>query len=338
MKTLSAMKISVIVPVLNEENTICALLDGLCGQTRRPDEIVITDGGSTDNTAKLVEAYDSNGVKIRLFRELAALPGRGRNIGTANAENDWIAFIDAGIRPDPRWLEYLESAALADPELEVVYGSWEPVTDTFFKECAAISYVPPPNSRNGKSMRPHSIASCLIQRRVWRLVGGFPEHLRSAEDLLFMNEVERAGVRIGHAELAMVRWDLKDAIYPTFLRFITYSRNNIRAGLWKHWQRAIFRRYLFLAVAAILAIGSGWRWLAVPILFWMGLLFLRAIVAIRRNLDVYPAKIGKNILRLFLLVPILAVLDAAAMIGAVIWLFKDKFASDAALTGAKNGA
>ena len=332
------MKISVIVPVLNEGNTICALLDGLCGQTRRPDEIVITDGGSTDNTRELVEAYDGNGVKIRLFRELAALPGRGRNIGTANAENDWIAFIDAGIRPDPQWLEYLESAALANPELEVVYGSWEPVTDTFFKECAAISYVPPPNSLHGKSMRPRSIASCLIRRRVWRLVGGFPENLRSAEDLLFMNEVERAGVRIGHAERAMVRWELKDAIYPTFIRFITYSRNNIRAGLWKQWQRAIFRRYLFLAVTAILAIAFGWRWLAVPVLFWTALLFLRAIIAIRRNLEVYPAKIGKNILRLFLLVAILAVLDAAAMIGAMIWLFKDKFSSDAALTGAKNGA
>ena len=45
-------------------------------------------------------------------------------------------------------------------------------------------------------MRPRFIASALMRRRVWETVGGFPEHLRSAEDLLFMNQVDEANFRI----------------------------------------------------------------------------------------------------------------------------------------------
>ena len=51
------MRVSVIATVYNERASIQRLLDSLAAQTRRPDEVVICDGGSTDGTAELVEAY-----------------------------------------------------------------------------------------------------------------------------------------------------------------------------------------------------------------------------------------------------------------------------------------
>ena len=71
------MRISVVVPVRNEENSIRELLDGLLSQTRAPDEVVITDGGSTDSTALIIESYIERGAPVRLIRTSAALPGRG---------------------------------------------------------------------------------------------------------------------------------------------------------------------------------------------------------------------------------------------------------------------
>jgi glycosyltransferase involved in cell wall biosynthesis len=71
------MRVSVIVPVRNEERSIRALLDSLLGQTRMPDEIVITDGGSIDATTQIIEEYIQRGAPVRLIREGAALPGRG---------------------------------------------------------------------------------------------------------------------------------------------------------------------------------------------------------------------------------------------------------------------
>ena len=74
------MRISVVVPVLNEEQSIRALLDGLLCQTRLPKEIVIVDGGSSDATPRIVEEYKAKTDWVRLIREVDALPGRGRNV------------------------------------------------------------------------------------------------------------------------------------------------------------------------------------------------------------------------------------------------------------------
>ena len=319
------MRISVIVPVLNEADSIRALLDSLLGQTRPPDEIVITDGGSTDGTPDVVEEYARRGAPVRLLREPGALPGRGRNVAASQAAHEWLAFIDAGIRPAQDWLERLVERAESSDGAEVVYGAWQPVTDTLFTECAAIAYVPPPAEVDGCGMmRPRFIASSLMRREVWRAAGGFPEHLRSAEDLLFMGAVEEAKFRTVYAPEALVHWQIQPTLWRTFRRFATYSRNNIRAGLWASWQRAVFRRYAVILICALPAAVFGPRWLPAVLAPWLLLLAARAVAAIRRNRRAYPAGLARNAARLIVLVPLVAALDAAALLGSVDWFLRDK--------------
>ena len=320
------MKVSVVVPVRDEERSIRALLDSLLAQTRPPDEIVITDGGSTDATPQIIEEYIQNGAPVRLIRAGAALPGRGRNLGAAQASHEWVAFTDAGIRLESNWLEALVAKAEADDSIDVVYGSWQPVTDTFFKQCAAIAYVPPPTLHDGIITRPRFIASTLLRREAWRAVNGFPEELRSAEDLLFMDRVENAGYRFVFEPRAQVHWDLRPTLWATFKRFVVYSRNNIRAGLFWQWQATVlFKYYGVLAVllAAVLIFKPSLVWF--PIAAWLLLLMARAAVAIRRNRFCYPASFLQNVVRGATVMSLLAVLDAAAIMGSIQWLLLDCF-------------
>src|SRR5215210_673154 len=118
------MKVSIVVPVRNEEASIRELLDSLLAQTRPPDEIVITDGGSTDATPQIIEEYIRDGAPVRLVRAGPALPGRGRNLGAAQATHEWLGFTDAGIRLANNWLEALVTKAGEDDSVDVVYGSW----------------------------------------------------------------------------------------------------------------------------------------------------------------------------------------------------------------------
>lgn len=317
-------RVSIIVPVKNESATIALLLDDLMGQTHRPAEIIVTDGGSTDGTIAIIEAYEKSGVRVRLLREQAALPGRGRNVAAERALCEWLAFIDAGIRPAPDWLAKLVERIELEPETDVVYGNWEPVTESFFEECAAIAYVPPPIEIDGELIRPTHIPSSLMRREVWRAVGGFPEHLRSAEDLLFMNKIEEAGFRIARAPQAVVWWSIQPTLWRTFKRFVSYSRHNIRAGLWKQWQAAIFKRYALLALVAALAFVFGKWWLLVTVALWLLMLAARGVVAIGRNARIFPAGVGRNALRLLMLIPIIATLDAATFAGSLDWVLRDK--------------
>jgi len=321
----SNMKVSVIVPVRDEEESIRELLDGLMEQTRLPDEIIITDGGSIDSTPQIIEEYISNGAPVRLIRAGEALPGRGRNLAAAEAHSEWLGFTDAGIRPAKDWLEALVRRVEEDDTLDVVYGSWTPVTDTFFKECAAIAYVPPPTIRQGTVVRPRFIASTLLRRHAWEAVKGFPENLRSGEDLIFMDRVESAGFRFVHEPAAHVQWDLRPTFLSTFKRFLVYSRNNIRAGLWRQWQATILTRYLMILMLLIGALIVDRRWFWIPLTLWLAMIATRAVVSIRRNRFCFPGSFLRNIRRAILVIAILTALDVAAIIGSIQWLMLDWF-------------
>jgi glycosyltransferase involved in cell wall biosynthesis len=318
------MRVSVIVPVRNEEHSIRALLDSLLGQTRRPDEIVITDGGSSDATAQIVGEYIKRGDPVQLIRERAALPGRGRNVAIAHSSGEWLAFADSGTRPVPGWLGLLVERVERDPGVDMVYGAMEPVVDSFFKECAAIAYLPPPSEVAGGRARPNSLASALLRREVWQAVGGFREDLRSAEDILFMDSVAEKNFRIVHEPRALVHWNIQPTPGRTFRRFVTYSRHNIRAGLWRRWQSAVFKRYALLALSMLPVFWFGVRWLLASLALWTLMLMARSLVALRRNAAVFTAGIGRNGFRLMLLVPLIALIDGATILGSIDWLFRDK--------------
>jgi glycosyltransferase involved in cell wall biosynthesis len=330
------MKISVIIPVRNEQESIRALIDSLLNQTLPPAEIVITDGGSSDATTAIISEYVDRGDPVRLIREAAALPGRGRNVAAAQAASDWLALIDAGTRPEPDWLESLVQAVQDDTD--VVYGTYEPVADSLFKVCAVIAYVAPPFEMEGKLIRPCSVVSALIKRSVWEAVGGFPENLRSAEDLLFMRKIERADFKVARAPDALVHWQVQPAPWGTFKRFVGYARNNMRAGLWLQWQAPVFKRYGLLLLSFIPALLFGSEWLLLPLFLWLLLLLARAVVNLRRNRVGYPASLFEGFIRVMVLAPLLALLDIATILGTLQWVFGDALKTDPGGEGLANRA
>jgi glycosyltransferase involved in cell wall biosynthesis len=320
----SPIDVSVVVPVRDEEESIRDLINGLLKQTFVAKEILITDGGSHDATISIIEEFTKRGAPIKLFREQDSMPGHARNVGAAHASCEWIAFIDAGTIPQADWLECLVARARNDATVDAVYGAFEPTTDTFFRECAVITYLPPPAEIEGRFIPPRSIASALMRRRAWETVGGFPEDLRSAEDLVFMQRFSEHGFREVRAPDAVVYWSIQPTVWRTFKRFVVYARNNIRAGLWREWQRAIFQRYAVLVLLCFPAFVVGARWLLVVLACWLLLLIARAANAIRKYRFAAPAGIGRNIARVFVIVPIIATLDLAAFIGSIHWLLADK--------------
>lgn len=310
-------QISVIVPVKNEEASIRQLLQGLDAQLYQPAEIVITDGGSTDLTREIIRDWQScSPLPVVLIETDDALPGRGRNLAIARATQEWIASIDSGTCPRKDWLSQLVAVAERVPQAEVIYGVAEPLTDTYFTECAAISYLP-------EGRMTQSIASCLMRRSAWQKAGGFREDLRSSEDLLLFERLDAAGVLAVKCPDAVVIWELQPTIASTFRRFVSYSRNSMKAGLGRQWQYNVSRLYLLMLVPLLSAL-----WFRPLLLVPPAILLLRAE---KRVLSWYRAQSARSVWRKMfnprrvLTVAVLnLVIDFATFCGMWQWFVHDR--------------
>lgn len=246
------MNISLIIPVKNEEKTIGPLLDSIMAQTLLPEEIVIADGGSADNTVGVIEDYIKKEFPIKLVRTTGAFPGKGRNLAIEASANELIAMTDAGITLDNNWLEELAQMFSADPDLKVAYGSYEPVTNSLFKECFALIALSAPVSLGGRWTRTYFVASSMIKKEVWRSVGGFPD-LRAAEDKIFMERIKRKHFKTTLNPKAIVYWNLPGDFLQAFKKVSLYSMHDLIAGRFNDWHRSVV--FMYLAGLAVLAIG-----------------------------------------------------------------------------------
>jgi hypothetical protein len=79
-----------------------------------------------------------------------------------------------------------------------------------------------------------------------------------------------------------------------------------------------------LLLSALPVLQFGVRWLLVTVGLWVLLLGARAMVAIWRNRACYRGDTVENIVRLLVLVPLIAMLDAATLIGTLLWAVNDK--------------
>jgi glycosyltransferase involved in cell wall biosynthesis len=253
-------EVSVVIPVRNEEESLAELIASVKAQTYPPAEIVIVDGGSTDETVALARRLAAGDDRFRVIEAGDASPGRGRNVGIAAARYEWIALSDAGNQLEPTWLERLMTVVQDDSAIAFVYGNFEPVVNSFFTRCASLAYVSSKQARPGGPIRAPFIASSLMRRDVWRQVGGFSD-LRAAEDLIFMESVERQGFKIGWAPQATAWWRMQPTLGRTYRRFEVYSRCNVWAGRQRYWHYGIARQYLLALALVLLSLFHSPWWL-----------------------------------------------------------------------------
>ena len=99
---------SLIFTVLNEELAMAEFLQSIHSLAEKPQEIVIVDGGSTDATVEIIQAWiPPEGVRVRVVVSPGANISSGRNQAISLASNPVIAVSDAGAALDTRWLERL---------------------------------------------------------------------------------------------------------------------------------------------------------------------------------------------------------------------------------------
>lgn len=190
------MKYSIIIPTLNEEKLLPNILKQLSEEDLREKygyEIIVSDGGSSDNTVKIAEKFGArivkNGGKIRTI-------AKGRNDGARSAKGDILIFINGDVLfENPKeFFKFVETKFIPSeysamtckvkvfPEEEIrgdriFHGFY----NNYFK------------SLNKLGMGMGRGECQVIRKEVFDKVGGNQEHLTAGEDFDLYRRIKMSG-------------------------------------------------------------------------------------------------------------------------------------------------
>ncbi len=244
--------VSVICTVLNEGPAIQKLLDSLAGQTRPADEIIFVDGGSTDATVAILQAFAARRhLPLRVIVEPGANISRGRNVAIEAAAGLIIASTDAGVRLDRRWLEELLNPFEANPQTAVVSGFFVPDPQTAFEVAMGATVLPALADINPATFLPSS-RSIAFLKSSWQAAGRYPEWLDYCEDLIFDFRLRAEAGSFAFAPKAVVYFRPRSTLRAFFKQYYQYARGDGKADLWR--KRHAIRYFTYLGALPFLLV------------------------------------------------------------------------------------
>jgi glycosyltransferase involved in cell wall biosynthesis len=200
------IEVSAIIPTYNRRELVVRAIESVLAQTRRVEEIVVVDDGSTDGTgAMLLGRY---GDRIRYVQQANAGVSAARNHGMSIAQGRYFALLDSDDEWLPEktarqveWMQAHPGYGMVLCDVERVDGQHR-LVDVFHRRQTiredgwVLRWI-----IHNPALAP---ASALLRREVIADVGGFDETLRTAEDIDFHMRVARRW-QIGVVEHALVR-------------------------------------------------------------------------------------------------------------------------------------
>ena len=177
---MAEMKISVIIPSYNQghfiEKTILSVLD----QSYKKVELIIIDGGSTDNTADILQKYDPG---ISYWRsEKDKGQSHAFNKGLEIASGDYIGWINSDDVYYPGTFEAVIENLSSDPQTDVLFGDYDYIdeTDNLIHRKKEIQFNPSEAYWTGKCN--HANLAGFFKRKCFEKAGPLDESLHYAMD------------------------------------------------------------------------------------------------------------------------------------------------------------
>ena len=255
-----ANKISIVVTVFNEEKTILELLSSLNNQSIRAYEIIVVDGGSTDDTWSILQKFTpplklrgGRGVILKIYQGKYNR-SEGRNIGVSMAKGEIVAFTDAGCVPEFNWLKNItspltplltkERGTKGERSAECVSGYYRGLPQNIFEKCL-VPYVLVMPDRVRSEFLP-STRSMAIRKDLFLKMGGFDVKLDTSEDFEFANRLKKSGIKFIFARDAVVGWYPRKNLKQAAWMFLKFAVSDIYAGIMRPKVKfLILRYYLF---------------------------------------------------------------------------------------------
>ncbi len=202
------LKISVLIPAHNEEKMISACILSCLKQTRKPDQILVVDDGSTDGTSEILKKYKD---KITLIRipKATGNKSKAQELGIKKVTGDIFIATDGDTIIDKNFIKLVEQDFKNDKDLSVVAGYVKSTKYNFLTSLREIDYT------IGQDIYKRAQSTIGFVLVVPGCAGVFKtslfrdgtinfEHDTLTEDLDFTYKINKAGLKIKFNRRAVV--------------------------------------------------------------------------------------------------------------------------------------
>lgn len=260
------MNISICITVLNEEGTVASLLDSLLNQSKKPNQIIIVDGGSIDKTVEIIRHYQQKDSRIKLLIEECSR-ARGRNLGVEIAKGEIILMTDAGCIASSDWVKNIVSP-FENTDVDVVAGFYHMTGGTPVNKAMSVFLGVSPNNFDIDFLP--STRSIAFRKSIWEKVGGFPEKVGgAAEDTVFNYKLIKAGAKFSRMKNATVEWGMPDTIFNFYFKIFNYAKGDAKSKIWffprkalaSHNIKALFILFRYLVGFSFLILSFKFHYL-----------------------------------------------------------------------------
>jgi glycosyltransferase involved in cell wall biosynthesis len=276
---VSPVRVTVISTLWNEAANARDWLESLLEGSRRPEEIILVDGGSTDGTLQILQEYARHcPVPLKVISAPGANISSGRNLAIGQAAGTVVACSDFGCVLDRDWLKNLIAPFEAGEDLDLCAGYYQVGQEGALGRLTAHFFGIDLARINPQQFLP-SGRSIALKKSLWEAAGGYPEWLTDAgEDTLFDLNAKSQPSRWAFVPGAVVTWRSPRSPGKLFKTYYRYSLGDGEAGALAelYWYKTVqfastwLRRLglLLLGLLLLLVLGG-----------WAGLYFLGWLLA-----------------------------------------------------------
>ena len=178
-------KVSVIIPLYNYASRVSGAIESCLKQTEKPDEIIVVDDGSTDDTTKVEQKYKG---KIKFIRQKNAGVSQARNNGIRNSSGEFVVCLDADDQLSPNFTKAAKKVISENRGIGIAYPGMTVVgtAGKAFNDFEGSPFV-------RERLKTGNFIPCanMFRRVAWQRSGGYKEIHPSWEDYeLWLNMVE----------------------------------------------------------------------------------------------------------------------------------------------------
>ena len=277
--TTTGADVLIVIPSLNEESHIESIIVGLqadhgCSEAL----IVVSDGGSSDQTVAMVERIASTDSRVHVLttvKRLSIGASINRAVECFGHGRAWLVRLDAHAEYPKDYASRLVAKAIETGASSVVIPMFTRGHTCFQRAAAAAQ-----NSFLGTGGSPHRLLNrggwvehghhALFDLQCFRKLGGYNE-MQFNEDAEFDQRLIKSGGRIWLADELLITYFPRDSTISLFRQYVKHGLGRARTFV-RHGGRKHIRHFILPSIVPIIILGffAPLYWpLAVPASAWL---------------------------------------------------------------------